>query len=92
MFVFSWGDVGGLCEDTVRSKIKGKCGSAMLPSSTEYWDMEKKQFVKTDNPEPVGNVTGGSWHGVISNFSANPEATFSFLSLMADHCPVPYSA
>jgi multiple sugar transport system substrate-binding protein len=83
VFVFSWGDVGGLCEDPVRSKIKGKCASAMLPSSTEYWDMEKKQFVHTDNPQPVGNTTGGSWHGVISAFSKNPEATYSFLSLMA---------
>ncbi|MBX6322970.1 MAG: extracellular solute-binding protein [Rhodospirillaceae bacterium] len=83
VFVFSWGDVGGLCEDTSRSKIKGNCASAMLPASDEYYDMEKKEWVKTDNPQPIGNTTGGSWHGVISAFSKNPEATYSFLSLMA---------
>jgi multiple sugar transport system substrate-binding protein len=83
VMVFSWGDVGGLCEETERSKIKGACASAMLPSSNEYWDMEKKEWVKTDNPQPVGNTTGGSWQGVISAFSKNPEATYSFLSLMA---------
>lgn len=83
VFVFSWADVGALCEDTQSSKIKGKCATAMLPSSNEYYDMEKKQFVKTDNPGRVGNNTGGSWHGVISAFSKNPEATYSFLSLMA---------
>ena len=83
VFVFSWGDVGALCQDTARSKIKGKCAAAMLPSSNEYYDFEKKEFVKLDKPRKVGNTTGGSWHGVISNFSANPEATYSFLSLMA---------
>ena len=38
-----------------------------------------------DNPADrrVGNTTGGSWHGVISAFSEEPEATYSFLSLMA---------
>ncbi len=83
IFVFSWGDVGALCQDTVRSKIQGECAAAMLPASTEYWDMEKKEFVTSDNPLPVGNTTGGSWQGVISAFSKNPEATYSFLSLMA---------
>jgi multiple sugar transport system substrate-binding protein len=83
IFVFSWGDVGALCQDTSRSKIKGKCAAAMLPSSNEYYDFEKKEFVKVEQPRQVGNTTGGSWHGVISNFSANPEAVYSFLSLMA---------
>ena len=55
----------------------------MLPGSSEYYDMTKKQFVKSDTPNVVGNTTGGSWQGVISNFSANPEAVYSFLSLMA---------
>ena len=39
--------------------------------------------MQVDDPQPVGNTTGGSWHGVISNFSANPEAAYSLLSLMA---------
>jgi multiple sugar transport system substrate-binding protein len=83
VFVFSWGDVGALCQDKARSKIQGDCSAAMLPASTELYDMTKKEFVKVDNPVAVGNTTGGSWQGVISNFSANPEAVYSFLSLMA---------
>jgi multiple sugar transport system substrate-binding protein len=83
IFVFSWGDVGALCQDESRSKVKGKCAAAVLPSSNEYYDFEKKEFVKLDQPRVIGNTTGGSWHGVISNFSQNPEATYSFLSLMA---------
>ena len=34
-------------------------------------------------PQPVGNTTGGSWHGVISRLSKQPEAAYAFLSLMA---------
>lgn len=83
IFVFSWGDVGALCQDESRSKVRGKCAAAMLPSSDEYYDFEKQEFVTLDEPRQIGNTTGGSWHGVISNFSANPEAVYSFLSLMA---------
>ena len=83
VFVFSWGDVGSLCQDTARSKIQGDCTSAILPASEEYYDHASGEFVTADDPVPVGNTTGGSWHGVVSAFSANPEATFSFWSLMA---------
>jgi multiple sugar transport system substrate-binding protein len=83
VFVFSWGDVGSLCQDTNRSKIKGVCASALLPSSDEYYDHQYKKFVKSSQPRKIGNTTGGSWHGVISNYSENPEATYSLLSLMA---------
>jgi multiple sugar transport system substrate-binding protein len=83
IFVFSWGDVGALCQDQARSVVQGKCAAAMLPSSTEYWDHQNKAWVQTDNPGRVGNTTGGSWHGVVSSFSANPDAAYSFLALMA---------
>lgn len=83
VFVFSWGDVGSLCQDEARSRIKGVCGSAILPTSEVHWDHANGTWIETDDPQPVGNTTGGSWHGVISAFSENPEAAYSFLSLMA---------
>jgi multiple sugar transport system substrate-binding protein len=83
VFVYSWGDVGALCQDKARSKVAGDCAAAVIPSSNEYWDLKNQQWVKLDRPRLVGNTTGGSWHGVVSNFSANPEATYSFLALMA---------
>lgn len=83
VFVFSWGDVGALCQDAARSKIRGKCAASILPSSEIYWDHEKAKFVRTKEPRRVGNTTGGTWHGVISAFSANVEATYSLLALMA---------
>jgi multiple sugar transport system substrate-binding protein len=83
VFVYSWGDVGALCQDKSRSKVQGDCAAAVIPSSTEYWSFKDQKWVTLDQPRLVGNTTGGSWHGVISNFSANPEAAYSFLSLMA---------
>lgn len=83
VFMFSWGDVGSLCQDEARSRIKGACAAAVMPSSDTYWNHDSKKWEKTDNPQVVGNTTGSSWHGVISASSDNPEATYSFLSLMA---------
>ena len=83
IFVFSWGDVGSLVQDTTRSKIKGKLGASIVPSSERYWDFETKEWVEGASDRQVGNTVGGSWHGVISAFSDNPEATYSMLALMA---------
>ena len=83
VFTFSWGDVGSLCQDESRSNIKGVCGSIAIPSSTVYYDHEKKVMVETDNPVTYGNTTGGTWHGVVSQFSENPEAAYAYLAFMA---------
>ena len=83
IFNFSYGDVAPLAQDEARSKIRGKIGSAILPASDTYWDMNKKEFVTSTEPRSVGNVTGGSWHGVVSSLSDHPEATYAFWSLMA---------
>jgi multiple sugar transport system substrate-binding protein len=83
IFNFSYGDVAPLAQDEQRSKIRGKIGSTILPASDTYWDMNKKEFVTTTETRKVGNVTGGSWHGVVSSLSDHPEATYAFWSLMA---------
>jgi multiple sugar transport system substrate-binding protein len=83
VFNFSYGDVGALAQDPERSTIRGKLGSSILPASDTYWDMETKAFVTLTEPRQVGNVTGGSWHGIISALGDNPEAAYAFLSLMA---------
>jgi multiple sugar transport system substrate-binding protein len=83
VLMFSWGDLGALCQDAAHSRVKGNCAVAMLPGSTRYWDRESNQWVEPAEPNRVGNTTGGSWHGVMLNRSANQEAAYSFLSLMA---------
>jgi multiple sugar transport system substrate-binding protein len=49
----------------------------------EYYNIATGEWVKTDEPNIVGNTTGGSWAGVISKFSDAPEATYYLLALMA---------
>jgi multiple sugar transport system substrate-binding protein len=83
VFNFSYGDVAPLAQDETRSNIRGKIGSAILPASDTYWDMNQQAFVTTEEPRKVGNVTGGSWHGVVSSLSDAPETTYAFWSLMA---------
>ena len=83
IFVFSWGDVGSLVQDESRSKIKGKLGASVLPGSYEVYDMNNNRWVKLDKPNVAGNTTGGSWQGVISAKSKNPEVVYSLYALMA---------
>jgi multiple sugar transport system substrate-binding protein len=83
IFVFSWGDVGSLVQDTSRSKIKGKMGASILPGTNEVYDMNNNRWVKLSKPNVAGNTTGGSWQGVISSKSENPEVVYSFLAFMA---------
>ena len=84
VFVFSWGDLGALCQDRAAgSRVKGKCGVAILPGSSRRWDRAKQGWEEASLPMPVGNTTGGSWHGVISRLAKQPDAAFAFLSLMA---------
>jgi multiple sugar transport system substrate-binding protein len=83
VFNFSYGDVAPLAQDESRSSIKGKIGSAILPASETYWDMGAGEFVDAGPGRKVGNVTGGSWHGVVSSLADAPEAAYAMLSLMA---------
>ncbi len=79
---FTWGDLGALAQQE-GSKVKGKCGAAPLPGWDEYYNIQTGQWVKVDQPNIVGNTTGGSWAGVISKFSKAPEAAYYLLALMA---------
>jgi multiple sugar transport system substrate-binding protein len=81
---FSWGDVGSLAEDPSRSTITGKLGGARIPCSDTWYDRELGEFVTdVENPNCVGNTTGGSWHGVISSLSDDPELAYYLLAMHA---------
>lgn len=79
---FTWGDLGALAQQE-GSQVTGKTGAAPMPGTTEYYNISAGEWVKTDEPNMVGNTTGGSWAGVISKFSDAPEATYYLLALMA---------
>lgn len=79
---FTWGDLGALAQQK-GSQVKGKIGAAPIPGTMEYYNTASGEWVQTDEPNVVGNTTGGSWAGVISKFSDAPEATYYLLALMA---------
>ncbi|MBI3962729.1 MAG: extracellular solute-binding protein [Deinococcus sp.] len=82
-FVFSWGDVGSLVQIPERSDIKGKLGASILPGVREVYDTASGQFVAVDPPNVVGNTTGGSWHGMISVLTPNPDVVYHLWATQA---------
>ncbi|MBL8154158.1 MAG: extracellular solute-binding protein [Anaerolineae bacterium] len=81
---FSWGDVGSLAQDPSRSIIQGKLGGARIPCSERWYDREAGAFVEdAENPNCVGNTTGGSWYPVMSAFTDVPELAYYFMSMQA---------
>ena len=79
---FTWGDLGALAQQE-GSKVKGNAGVAPMPGTREHYSIALGRWVQTEQPNQVGNVTGGSWAGVISKYSKAPEATYYLLALMA---------
>jgi len=77
---WSWGDIGSLAQEE-KSKIKGDCGCAPMPGSMYIWDREHQKSVHKYNF--AGNTVGGSWHGVISRLSENPEVVYDLYAFQA---------
>lgn len=80
---FTWGDLGALAQQE-GSMVKGKTGTAPMPGTMEYYNLNTGEWVATDAPNKVGNTTGGSWAGVISRLSDAPDCTYFLLALMAN--------
>ncbi len=80
---FTWGDLGALAQQE-GSTVKGKIGTAPMPGTLEYYNIATGEWVQTEEPNLVGNTTGGSWSGVISRDSDAPEATYYLLALLAN--------
>jgi len=82
---FSWGDVGSLAEDPSRSTITGLLGASRIPCSTTWYDRELgEMIVDEENPNCVGNTTGGSWHPVMSAFTDTPELAYYLMAFHAN--------
>jgi multiple sugar transport system substrate-binding protein len=81
---FSWGDVGSLAQDPSRSVIQGKLGGARIPCSERWYDRETGEFIENaEEPNCVGNTTGGSWYPVMSAFTDTPELAYYFMAMHA---------
>jgi multiple sugar transport system substrate-binding protein len=84
VLLFSWGDVGSLAQDPNFSTIQGLLGGAPIPCSEVWYDLELGELVEdADNPNCVSNLTGASWHGVISKHSDVQDLGYYFLAMQA---------
>jgi multiple sugar transport system substrate-binding protein len=82
---FSWGDVGSLAQRPERSVIQGLLGASRIPCSTRWYDREAAAFVEdAENPNCIGNVTGGSWLPVMSAFTDTPELAYYFMAMQSN--------
>jgi multiple sugar transport system substrate-binding protein len=79
---FTWGDLGALAQQP-GSKVRGRTGVAPLPGTGEYYNVAQGRWVRSAQPNRVGNTTGGSWAGVISKHAKSPEAAYYLFALMA---------
>ena len=81
---FSWGDIGSLAQDPGASKIQGLLGAARIPCSDTWYSRARGEMVTdVENPNCVGNVVGGTWHGVISTASDVPELAYYLIAMLA---------
>jgi multiple sugar transport system substrate-binding protein len=85
---FTWGDLGALAQETPerggKSLVRGMTASAAIPGTDGYYNPVTNEQFDTEEPNIVGNTTGGSWAPVLSKFSKSPEATYFLLALLAD--------
>lgn len=79
---FTWGDLGALAQQE-GSRVRGRIGTAHLPGTSEYYSIKSQAWIKSAATNFVGNVTGGSWAGVINQFSEAPQAAYYLLALLA---------
>jgi len=79
----TWGDLPTLAQDPKTSKVQGKMGAAPIPGTTEAFNPITGQWKKYDLNQ-VGNTNGGTWHLVLSRLSKKQEATYDFMSFMAN--------
>lgn len=82
---YSWGDVGSLAQRPERSTIQGLLGASRIPCSTQWYDRETGTMMEdAENPNCIGNVTGGSWMPVMSTFTDTPELAYYFMAMHAN--------
>ncbi|MGI8644572.1 MAG: extracellular solute-binding protein [Thermomicrobiales bacterium] len=82
VFTYSWGDVAALAVER-DSFVKGKIGTSQLPGTMAYVDPKSGEEYTVEEPNLVGNTTGGSWAGVVMAGSENADLAYYFLALTA---------
>jgi multiple sugar transport system substrate-binding protein len=77
-----WGDTGVIAADPKQSKIPGKVGSSVLPSSDEVWNYKTKKWDKFPEPVQTSFMAFGGWQIAVPQASKNQEAAWNFAQLL----------
>ncbi len=87
----AWGDLAALAQDQKTSKIRGKVGAAPIPGTKQAFNPATAEW-KTYPSNQVTNLSGGSWHLVLSRFSKNKEAMYDLMAFLANNKNAVYNA
>ena len=79
----TWGDLPTIAQDPKASKVQGKVGAAPIPGVKRAFNPATGQW-KDYTLNQAANVNGGSWHLLLSRYSKQKEATYDFMSFMAN--------
>ena len=82
VFTYSWGDVTPLAIEQKQPTV-GKLGCAQLPGAMAYTNPKTGEEFTVEEPNIVGNTTGGSWSGVVMKGSSDPDLTYYLWALLA---------
>ncbi|MEK0085888.1 extracellular solute-binding protein [Benzoatithermus flavus] len=77
-----WGDTGVIAADPKQSKIPGKVGSSVLPSSDEVWNYKAKKWDKFPEPVQTSFMAFGGWQIAVPQASKNQEAAWNFIQTL----------
>lgn len=77
-----WGDTGVIAADPKQSKIPGKVGSSVLPSSDEVWNYKTKKWDKFPEPVQTSFMAFGGWQIAVPQASKNQEAAWDFIKTL----------
>ena len=82
VFTYSWGDVTPLAIEQGKPTV-GLLGCAPLPGTMKYTNALTGEANEVEEPNIVGNTTGGSWSGVVMKGSDVPDLAYYLLALLA---------
>jgi len=79
-----WGDTGIVGSTDIKSVVKGKIGTMVLPGSSEVYDYKTKQWKKLDRPNVAPYLAFGGWVCGVAATARNPAAGYDFCRTLAE--------
>lgn len=79
-----WGDTGIVGSTDVKSVVKGKIGTMVLPGSNDVYHYDTKKWVKHDRPNVAPYLAFGGWVCGVAATAKNLAAGYDFCRTLAE--------